>query len=71
MENNKRKVITIAIIGVLVLTLVGSFALWAYSRIGQNQLLVAGDIYMKYTGTSNTINIENAMPSNIYGDDYF
>ncbi len=72
MENNKKKKIMLGVIvGVLVLTLAGSFALWAYSKIGQNQLLVAGDVYMKYTGTNN-INVTNATPSDTYNkSDYF
>ena len=40
MENKKKKLIIGVIVGVLVLTLATTFALWAYSKIGQNQLLV-------------------------------
>ncbi len=70
-DNNKRKVILGIIFGILVLTFGGTFALWAYSKTSQNQLLVAGDIYMKYTGTNN-LNVTNATPSDTYNKtDYF
>ena len=70
-NNKKRKVITLTIIGVLVLTLATTFALWSYSKSLGNQTIVAGDIYMKYEGTNN-LNIKNAMPSLTYNkNDYF
>ncbi len=74
MDNNKKKkrILTGVIIAIVLVVLVGlTYALWSYFGISENQELVAGDIYMKYTETSNTINIENAMPSKTYGDDYF
>ncbi len=74
MDNNKKKkrVLTGIIIAIVLVAVVGlTYALWSYFQIGPNQQLVAGDIYMKYTETSNTINIENAMPSKTYGEDYF
>ena len=36
----------------LVVTLGVTFAIWNYSRTTDNQILVTGDIYMKYTGTN-------------------
>ncbi len=76
MENKYLKarkwVILGAILLVLTLTISGSYALWNYFKVGENQRLVAGEIYMKYTETSNTINIQDAMPSNTYDEnEYF
>ncbi len=70
MENKylkKRKwVILGAVLLVLTLIITGTYALWNYFKVGPNQQLVAGDIYMKYTEGSSTINIQNAMPTNTY-----
>ena len=71
MDNKKKIIIVVIIAIVLVMIVGGTYALWNYFKIGPNQQLVAGDIYMKYTETENTINIENAMPTSSYGDDYF
>ncbi len=65
-QNSKRKlIIIVSIISVLVLTLGGSLALWTYFKVGSNQQLIAGDIYMKYTGVNN-LSIKDAMPSLTY-----
>ncbi len=74
MDNNKKKkkILTGVIIAIVLVAVVGlTYALWSYFQIGPNQQLVAGDIYMKYTETNNTISIEDAMPSKTYGEDYF
>ncbi len=63
----KRKwVILGAILLVLTLTISGTYALWNYFKVGQNQQLVAGEIYMKYKEGTSSINITNAMPTNTY-----
>ena len=66
MEVKKRKGVLIAGISVLVLLVVVgvSFAFWNYAMVGENQLLVAGDIYMKFT-EGNKLDIENALPIDI------
>ncbi len=71
-KDNKRKIIiTIAIFALLILTFGGSLALWTYFKIGGNQVLIAGDIYMKYTGVNN-LSVTNAVPSDTYNkNDYF
>ncbi len=67
---NKKKIFIIIVL-VLVLSLVGSFALWTYSRTLSNQTLISGDIFLKYT-EGDTVNIKEAMPSVTYNpDDYF
>ncbi len=72
MEKRKKRILTGVIIAIVLVAVVGvTYALWSYFQIGKNQQLVAGDVYMKYTETSNTINIQDAMPSKTYGDDYF
>ena len=61
--SNKKKIILGSIIGVLIGTLMSvSYAFFTYTNIGNNSQLVAGDIYMKYTELSNTINIQNMSP---------
>ena len=67
MINNRKKGVMVGVIAAICLvTILGvTFAIWNYSRVGDNQLLVTGDIYMKYTG-SNTLTIENALPREDY-----
>ncbi len=69
----KKRILTGVIITTLLVVLVGlTYALWSYFQISENQQLVAGDIYMKYTETSNTINIQGAMPTSTYDEnEYF
>ena len=49
-KNKKTKIVSIIIIAVLVLSIGGAFAAWSNAQFGENQLLVAGNIYMKYNG---------------------
>ncbi len=64
--SNKKKIILGSIVGVLIGTLMSvSYAFFTYSKTGLNSQLVAGDIYMKYTGT-NEINLQNTMPRDTY-----
>ncbi len=70
-NKNKKMIIMVAIIVVVMLTLGGSLALWTYFRVGPNQQLIAGDIYMKYEGT-NQLKFASAMPSDTYNvNNYF
>ena len=71
-SDNKKGLMVGVIIGlVLVVTLGVTFAVWNYSRVGDNQLLVTGDIYMKFK-ENNTLTIEDALPREEYiPDKYF
>ena len=71
--SNKKKIILGSIIGVLIGTLVSvSYAFFTFQKTGNNSQLVAGDIYMKYKESSNTININNMSPrSDKPTNDYF
>ncbi len=73
MKNNKKLIITLTIVGVLLVSLGTTYALligWS-SRISKNSSLVVGDIYMHYNEGSKQISLSNAMPSNTYTNDYF
>ena len=72
-EKTKKKGILIAGISAIVLIAIFgvSFAVWNYSRTTDNQILVAGDVYMKFKETP-ALTIENAIPSEGPGvNDYF
>ena len=73
MKNNKKLIITLTIVGVLLVSLGTTYALligWS-SRISKNSSLVVGDIYMHYNEGNKQISLSNAMPSNTYSNDYF
>ncbi len=72
-QSSKKKGIIIASISAIILVAVlgVTFAIWNYSRTTDNQILVTGDIYMKFKETP-ALTIENAMPSEGPGaNDYF
>ena len=58
---DKKIVLTLSRITVLVLTIGITYAIYNYSKISMNSSLVVGDIYMHYNET-NQINITNATP---------
>ena len=59
---NKKIIITLSIIVVLILSIGVTFAVFNYNKVGtKNSSLVVGDIYMHYNET-NELTIENAMP---------
>ena len=58
---DKKIVLILSIIAVLVLTIGVTYAIYNYSKISMNSSLVVGDIYMHYNET-NQINITNATP---------
>ena len=62
---NKKLIITLSIIAILVLTIGITYSIFTSSKTGKNSNLVVGDIYMHYNET-NQIQMENAMPTNIY-----
>ena len=65
--NQKNKIIFLSsvIIGVLILTLEVTFAIFNFNKTSTNSKLIVGDIYMHYNET-NQISLENAMPNNPY-----
>ena len=63
---NKKIIITLSIIAILVLTIGVSFAVFTYNKVSTNNSnLIVGDIYMHYNET-NQVQMENAMPTNPY-----
>ena len=63
---NKKLIIVLSVIAILVLTIGVSFAFFTYNKVSiNNSSLVVGDIYMHYNET-NEFKIEGAMPSNTY-----
>ncbi len=71
LEKKKNKKITVIISLILILIVGVTYSLYSYWKIGKNQLLIAGDVYLKYTEGVDTVNIEDAKPASTYGDDYF
>ena len=67
MKNNKKTIlITSIILGVLILTISLTYAVFSMSRTGQNSSLVVGDVYMHYANGNKSINLTSAMPSETY-----
>ena len=67
MKNNKKTIIiTSIILGVLILTISLTYAVFSMSKTGQNSNLVVGDVYMHYANGSKSINLANVMPSETY-----
>ena len=62
---NKKIIIILSIIAILVLTIGITYSIFTSSKTGKNSNLVVGDIYMHYTET-NQIQMEGAMPTNPY-----
>jgi hypothetical protein len=71
---SKRKkmlfLITLILGNILVITGV-SYSALSYIKTGETQELIVGDIWMKYTESTKTINIENMFPSEEYSNNYF
>ena len=67
---DKKKVILASsiILGSLVLILGISYAVLSYTKTGENNELIVGDIYMHYKETNELV-ISDAMPTNI--NDYY
>lgn len=67
MNNKKKKIIIISIIlGILVLTIGLTYAMFTISKYSSNSKLIAGDIYMHYKEASQGIKLENVLPSDTY-----
>ena len=62
---NKKIIIILSIIAILVLTIGITYSIFTSSKTSKNSNLVVGDIYMHYNET-NQIQMENAMPTNLY-----
>ena len=62
---NKKIIITLSIIAILVLTIGITYSIFTTSKTSKNSNLVVGDIYMHYNET-NQIQMEGAMPTNPY-----
>ncbi len=64
--NNKKKLLLVVLVGVIIgLVISVTYAIFSYSKTGSNEQLITGDIYMHYK-ESNTLTLENALPSNTY-----
>ncbi len=71
MKNKKyRKGILVGVLSLVVLILIMgvTYAYFVYSKTSMNQILVTGDIYMKYHEV-NSLNITNAMPKEYVSED--
>mgnify|MGYP004611353889 CR=1 FL=1 len=67
MKNNKKTIIiTSIILGVLILTISLTYAVFSMSKTGQNSNLVVGDVYMHYANGNKSINLTSVMPSETY-----
>ena len=67
MKNNKKIIIiTSIILGVLILTISLTYAVFSMSKTSKNSNLVVGDVYMHYANGNKSINLANVMPSETY-----
>ena len=65
-DNKKIIIITSIILGVLILTISLTYAVFSMSKTGQNSNLVVGDVYMHYANGNKSINLANVMPTETY-----
>ena len=63
---NKKIIITLSIIAILVLTIGITYSIFTSSKTSKNSNLVVGDIYMHYANGNKSINLANVMPSETY-----
>ena len=64
MFKKKENIVIIVVLVVMVIAIVGvSYAAFNYSRTGSINTITTGAITMKYTETSNTINLTGALPT--------
>ena len=63
---NKKIIITLSIIAVLVLTIGITYSIFTSSKTSKNSSLVVGDVYMHYANGNKSINLANVMPSETY-----
>ena len=66
--NNKKKIIFGIILGIMLgLVITTTYAIFSYNKVGENQQLITGDIYMHYK-ENNTLVLENQLPSSTYDE---
>ena len=68
---NKKIIITLSIIAILVLTIGITYSIFTSSKISNNSNLVVGNIYMHYDETNGGINLSNMLPSKTYNKDAY
>ncbi len=65
-KKKKKKIIALSVTILIVFAMFGiTFSLWTYSKKIKNQLLIAGELYMRYTH-SNSVFINNTLPTSEY-----
>ena len=69
MKRNKKIILPIVIIFILVAIIGISYAIYVFQYESSDAQLIAGDIYLNYTG-SNTIELQDAIPGSEYNN-YF
>ena len=72
MKNNK-KILIVGLITIFVIIGVvgGAFAYFTYLSIGHNEIVIAGDIFMKYTESNKVINASQMIPTANYDPNTF
>ena len=66
MKNDKKTILTIILVLIIMAVIGVSYAFFSYSKTGEkNQQLILGDIWLNYTG-SNTLEISDATPNGAY-----
>ena len=68
---NKKIIITLSIIAILVLTIGITYSIFTSSKTSNNSNLVVGNIYMHYDETNGGINLSNMVPSKTYNKDAY
>ena len=68
---NKKIIITLSIITILVLTIGITYSIFTSSKTSKNSNLVVGNIYMHYDETNGGINLSNMLPSKTYNKDAY
>ncbi len=68
MKNNNKKILIVGIITLLVMVGVigGAFAFFIFANTTESQVLVAGDVFMKYTESDTVIDADMMMPRSSY-----
>ena len=66
MKNDKKTILAIILVLIIMAVIGVSYAFFSYSKTGEkNQQLILGDIWLNYTG-SNTLEISDATPNGAY-----
>ena len=70
MKNDRKIIIPVIISLVLIITIGTSYAFFNYTATSKNQELITGNIYMHYTETDKTIDLQNAYPLTLLKDEF-